>query len=372
MRLPAAEWRERRDRHVARLRPHVDEVHARRAAGVRHPVWDFLFEYYSYRPAYLLRWSPGPGVVLEDAGPGDAGWGEFVPVAGGMVLPAAFPARRVPFLEWAASYLEGIAARPALFGCFGLHEWAMLYRTDEVRHAAVPLRLAADDLAKVVESAALVCTHYDAFRFFTPPAVPLNKHRLTRAATAALDQRGCVHVTIDLYRYAAKLAPFGRGEVLAEAFELARSARELDMAPVPTICKLSASSRSASRQPTAERSTPPGSGSWPRGRSRSARTSSPTTAACSTCSRIQQSRRHVRVMNSPPAPGRREGSKDLIQVGHSLPRGAATGGRASRASIDNNSLSMNDLSRLAGPNSAAARSLLLWNRTEVANAGLAG
>ena len=36
-------------------------------------------------------------------------------------------------------------ARPAQLGCFGLHEWAMVYRQspDEVRHAAWPLRLGA-------------------------------------------------------------------------------------------------------------------------------------------------------------------------------------------------------------------------------------
>ena len=44
--------------------------------------------------------------------------------------------------------------RPALFGCHGLHEWAMVYRQtpDEVRHNAWPLRFASDELARIVES----------------------------------------------------------------------------------------------------------------------------------------------------------------------------------------------------------------------------
>ncbi|BCB82129.1 hypothetical protein Pflav_085390 [Phytohabitans flavus] len=48
--LPAAEWHARRVAHEARvdawLAPHL----ARRQAGEKHPVEDFLFTYYSYRP----------------------------------------------------------------------------------------------------------------------------------------------------------------------------------------------------------------------------------------------------------------------------------------------------------------------------------
>ncbi|MGL1409555.1 hypothetical protein ACSTIX_23730, partial [Vibrio parahaemolyticus] len=71
------------------------------------------------------------------------------------------------------------AARPAQFGCFGLHEWAMAYRTEDVRHA-VPLRLGSDGTDAVVESHDLKCTHFDAFRFFTPDAVPRNRTALSR------------------------------------------------------------------------------------------------------------------------------------------------------------------------------------------------
>ncbi len=34
------------------------------------------------------------------------------------------------------------AANPAQFDCFGLHEWAMVYKTDSPRHD-LPLRLGA-------------------------------------------------------------------------------------------------------------------------------------------------------------------------------------------------------------------------------------
>ena len=232
--LPEPIWRDRAARHRGRLAPFVEDRLARAARVEKHPVRDFLFEYYSYRPAHLLRWTPGPDVFLEGARAGDLPWIEFVPADGGMVLSSAdFPERRRSFVRWAINYLEGIAARPPLFGCFGLHEWAMVYKAPEVRHARTPLRLAPAAIAEVVEAAPLCCTHYDAFRFFTPAAVPRNRLRLTRDTTDRFDQRGCVHVTMDLYRYAYKIAPWVSGELIADAFELAWQARQLDMRASP-------------------------------------------------------------------------------------------------------------------------------------------
>lgn len=232
--LPEPVWRDRQARHFERLRPFAADRTSRSARHEKHPVRDFLFEYYSFRPAHLLRWSPGVNVVLENARPGDIEWKEFTQVDGGLVLPAeSFPARRRSFVRWALSYLEGIAVRPAQFGCFGLHEWAMVYRTPEVRHSRTPLRLAPEAIAAAVEVEELCCTHFDAYRFFTPAAAPRNRHRLSREATDQFDQRGCIHVTMGLYRYAYKIAPWVDGELIADAFELAWTARELDMRASP-------------------------------------------------------------------------------------------------------------------------------------------
>jgi hypothetical protein len=233
--LREAEWRDRQARHADRLRPFAEERVGRMMRQEKHPVRDFLFEYYSFRPAHLLRWSPGVGVLLENARPSDLEWGkDFTAIPAGLILTGeTFPAHRVSFAEWALQYLEGIAARPPLFGCFGLHEWAMVYREPNVRHSRTPLRLSPDQIAPAVEAEDLCCTHYDAFRFFTPAAVPRNRHSLTRDATSEFDQRGCVHVTMDLYRYAYKIAPWVTGELLADAFLLAWEARHLDMRASP-------------------------------------------------------------------------------------------------------------------------------------------
>lgn len=227
-------WEAARADYLARVRPLADDRTRRMSRGEKHPVHDFLFEYYSFRPAHLLRWTPGAGVRLDDAGPGDVGWPEFTTVAGGLALPAAaFPPHRVEYLRWATGYLDAVAAREPSFACLGLHEWAMVYRDPNVRHPYVPLRLSRADTDVVVESQPLRCTHYDAFRFFTPDAVPRNRLPLTRAATTEHDQPGCIHVTMDLYRFAYKVAPFCPSDVVADAFELAAAARAVDMRASP-------------------------------------------------------------------------------------------------------------------------------------------
>jgi hypothetical protein len=233
-RLPEPVWRDRLARHVERLAPFADDRLTRMSRREKHPVHDFLFQYYSFRPAHLLRWSPGPDVLLENARPSDVAWNEFQPADGGLVLPAdLFPAHRRSFVRWAHNYLEGIARRPPVYGCFGLHEWAMVYRTPEIRHERTPLRLAPQAIATVVEAEELCCTHFDAYRFFAPAAAPRNRHALTREVTDRFDQRGCIHVTMDLYRYAYKLAPWVEGELIADAFLLAWRAREVDMRASP-------------------------------------------------------------------------------------------------------------------------------------------
>ena len=217
------------------MRPWVEDRVGRAARGAKHPVRDFLFEYYSFRPAHLLRWSPGVGVRLADAIPDDADWPAFAaPCPGGLFYPAAnLPVRRRMYLRWAIRYLEETGRREPAFGCFGLHEWAMVYREPEVRHRRVPLRLGREATDAVTEAGPLRCTHFDAFRFFTPAAVPRNRFPLSRPITTDHDQPGCVHVTMDLYKFAYKVAPFSAAETVADAFELAATARDLDMRASP-------------------------------------------------------------------------------------------------------------------------------------------
>jgi len=117
--------------------------------------------------------------------------------------------------------------------CFGLHEWAMVYRAPEVRHARVPLRLSAADTDAVVESMPLRCTHFDAYRFFTEAAVPRNGETLSRHAQSATEQPGCVHANMDLYKWSYKLGPLLESNLLMDCLDLAADARVLDMRASP-------------------------------------------------------------------------------------------------------------------------------------------
>ena len=237
LRLAEPEWLARQAAHERRVRAWTDPHQARQALGEKHPVEDFLWEYYRFRPSWLRRWHPGPDVVLlGDAAREFLRWPEYHEADGGIALnPAAFDPKRRDTLVWLLGLLRATAERAPSFGCFGLHEWAMVYRQtpDEVRHNAWPLRFAPDELVRIVEAQPIRCTHFDAFRFFTPAARPLNRLQPERATTAQFEQRGCLHANMDLYKWAFKLAPFTPSELTADCFALARDIREVDMRASP-------------------------------------------------------------------------------------------------------------------------------------------
>ena len=85
----------------------------------------------------------------------------------------------------------------------------------------------------MLESLPVHCTHHDAFRFFTAAARPRNALAPTRADQVANEQPGCLHATMDLYKWACKLAPATPSELIADCFELAVAVRELDMRASP-------------------------------------------------------------------------------------------------------------------------------------------
>jgi hypothetical protein len=235
--LAEPEWRARQSAHDARIRAWTDDHQARAARGEKHPVHDFLFSYYSFRVAWLRRWHPGPDVALTGEGAREfLRWPEYRETADGVAIDCAtLPGHRRQFVAWLRDLLVAMQTRPPFFGCAGLHEWAMVYRQtpDEVRHNAHPLRFAPDELARIVESQPVCCSHFDAFRFFTAPARPLNKLAPTRETTPQLEQRGCLHANMDLYKWAFKLAPFTPSELIADCFALARDIREVDMRASP-------------------------------------------------------------------------------------------------------------------------------------------
>lgn len=232
--LTQGEWAARVARHEARIDAYLAPHLARRKARVKHPVHDFLFTYYSQRPAALRRWHPGAGVLLEGA-EDRASWKGYTSVEGGvMVDPAHVLSKRV-LLTTLRRLLAATAARPAHTGCFGLHEWAMVYRLneDQTRHAQWPLRLGPSGTDEVVESHRIACSHFDAYRFFTEPARPLNTLSPGRDDRPAYEQPGCLHAGMDLYKHAFRLSPMISSDLVADCFDLAWEIRTLDMRAAP-------------------------------------------------------------------------------------------------------------------------------------------
>ena len=273
--MPAGCWRPLAAAHAERVdaltRGHRDRV----GRGAPHPVEDFLFTYYTLRPAHLRRWYPGAGVALEDA-PERAGWRFHRVLAatrgpmpadrsptdssptgpwptkdaptevatpgrtgspGGPTVVLDLPAFRLARgdqLAFTARLLRATVEAPGQFGCFGLHEWAMVFGEDDGRrHRDWPLRLGRAGTDEVVRDHQIRCTHYDAFRFFTAPARPRNLLQPERGSQAELEQPGCLHAGMDLYKWAYKLIPAVPSDLLVATFELARSIRELDMRASP-------------------------------------------------------------------------------------------------------------------------------------------
>ena len=235
--LAESEWRERAAAHAARVDAATSAHLARRQDHRKHPVEDFLFTYYSYKPAHLRRWHPGTGVALEGAqGAPHRQWRFYRTTDGrvGIDVPA-FVAARGDTLRFVRELVARTAGRPGRFACFGMHEWAMVYRLDpsDVRHSDWPLRLGREGTDAVVESHQVACSHFDAYRFFTPAAAPRNTLSPTRAGQAAYEQPGCLHAGMDLYKWAHKLAPAVPSDLVMDCFELARDIRGLDMRAAP-------------------------------------------------------------------------------------------------------------------------------------------
>ena len=232
--LAQRDWVRSRDIHESRLDMLLGPYLRERAAGKSNPVLDFLFTYYNLKPRQLRRWHPGFGVILAGSAAD-----EYSTLRGycatelGVTVGRQQLERRRETIGYVEQLMAATVGRSPSLACFGLHEWAMVYKAEELRHGAVPLRLGRSGTDTVVESLPMRCTHFDAYRFFTASARPLNDVPLTRRDQVASEQPGCLHATMDVYKFAAKLLPLVNSDLVMDAFELAYEARELDMRASP-------------------------------------------------------------------------------------------------------------------------------------------
>jgi hypothetical protein len=235
MTLSREDWERKAEVHQNHVGPFVQRRRERRSRGLKHPVEDFIWQYYGLRGSRLLSWHPGHRVRLLDAdaetfsekegytGDTHARWLDVEQVL----------SKRRQGVTWIRNLQEKVEARPPVFSCLGLHEWAMVYELEDIRHAQLPLRLSHAETRKLVESFPLQCTHYDAFRFFSQSARPLNATDLSEGNRVAHEQPGCLHVNMDLFKWCMKLQPLVSSELTRKCFDLACTAREIDMRAGP-------------------------------------------------------------------------------------------------------------------------------------------
>ncbi|WP_367647475.1 3-methyladenine DNA glycosylase [Brevibacterium sp. CT2-23B] len=239
--VPAEIWRGLRDEHEHRIAERTDAHIDRRMRQETHPVEDFLFTYYPFKVGQLKKWHPGPGVrvaleTAEDRRYFDRRWYRIDDAQNfAEVDLESWRTDRGDGAKFIASLLSSTLGREANFGCFGIHEWAMVYRlTDKQRrHQQVPLRLSPAETDAVVEGHRIQCSHHDAFRFFTEPARPLNTLQPSREGMVANEQPGCLHAGMDLYKWAMKISPIADSDLVVDCFDLALDIRTLDMEASP-------------------------------------------------------------------------------------------------------------------------------------------
>ena len=170
--LSSSQWQELRDEHRNLVLPWITPRLERRSLHQSHPVDDFLFEYYPISTNKLLTWHPGFGYSLEAS---QIDFEEF-PVgsyeygSGQIRIRPYWLVKNKEVASALVEFLQKTQQRPLRTGCFGLHEWAMVLGAEEVRHEKWPLRLSQVEIRATIDEVGLRCTHFDAFRFFTPIA----------------------------------------------------------------------------------------------------------------------------------------------------------------------------------------------------------
>ncbi len=235
--LSDAEWQSRALTHLERVQRYTVPRRQRRSRRESHPVYDFLFQYYSYSGGKLEAWHPSPHEQLEDTPAArELFSGREYRAANGVIMrdPDVITAAEREQLHELLHVLRSTHERTPNFACFGMHEWAMIYGGHDVRHAEIaPLRLSQAEVNAFVESRPVACSHFDAFRFFAPAAKPKNRLPLAWETRYDLEQPGCIHANMDLYRWAYTSMPWIGSDLLWHCFELASALRVLDMQAGP-------------------------------------------------------------------------------------------------------------------------------------------
>jgi len=235
--LEKEQWQEKERLHRMEAESWTKPSLLRRSCHQPHPVEDFLFTYYPFKISKLEQWHPGYGVAIACTEHERPTWMEkHYRWENGWLFcdPVSLEEKERSRLAWMIDLLQRTANQTPNFGCFGMHEWAMIYRAPEARHQHIaPLRISQQELDTFVESRPIRCSHYDAFRFFTPQARPLNQLQPTLDGRIGMEQPACIHANMDLFKWASKSLPWVSSSLHWRSFTLAKELRDLDMRASP-------------------------------------------------------------------------------------------------------------------------------------------
>ena len=236
--LETEEWEKHSQLYYQEIHDYAQPARERKSRREKHPIFDFLHTYYTYSWGNLEKWHPGLdyGLKVGESTPNyytDANYklGEIVSLDKSKLNHA-----KRDYFTTIRNLLAFTQARKPHYRCYGLHEWAMVYKaTDkEMRHIEqIPLRLKHSEINAVVESKEIQCSHFDAYRFFTQQALPLNYVHPTLDTRQDYEQPACIHANMDLYKWAYKCMPWIGSNLLKQTFLFALKAREIDMRASP-------------------------------------------------------------------------------------------------------------------------------------------
>lgn len=230
-------WQSLARAHREEVRKWTVPYRRRKASHQPHPVLDFLFTYYPFSLGKLEQWHAGFGIKLEIKGSPHTPFqsrryqchDHFTTLA-----CKTLSDKEIKRIHWIHNLLCLSQKRTPNFACHGLHEWAMVYQGHDIRHrGSTTLRLPQEQIDHLVSSRTITCSHFDAYRFFSPSAIELNKLSPTLNSRQEHEQCGCLHTNMDLYKWASKCMPWVGSDLHWQCFQLALKARELDMRASP-------------------------------------------------------------------------------------------------------------------------------------------
>ena len=228
-------WLIARNNHVQITESWVADRLRRRSLAQKHPVDDFMFEYYPISPKKLQTWHPGieHTLTVNESDKSYFDDNQYVTNDNQLSVSRAWLLDQIDDIHETLELLKATMNRTASHGCFGLHEWAMVLGAQEIRHEQWRLRLSDEQIRQTIQEVGLKCTHFDAFRFFTEEARPLNPLQLARKNQIQFEQPGCLHANMDLYKIAHRWSAIVGSPLVRMCFRLAREIRTLDMQSAP-------------------------------------------------------------------------------------------------------------------------------------------